>query len=213
MSKPVRTTRIKLCGMTRLEDVRLAVALDADFIGLVFAKRSRRCVALAQAQTLRAAVTGNTAAVALLMDNAEDEVVCIAETLKPDYLQFHGSENDAFCAGFGLPFFKAIAMGNGDDPLQEIARFPSAYGFVLDGHCVGEAGGSGQRFDWNRLPAHVSRPILLAGGLRPDNVAEAVAEAHPWGVDVASGIETSAGIKDAHAMRQFVAAVHAAERR
>lgn len=203
-------TYIKLCGMTRLEDVRLAVTLEADFIGLIFAKRSKRCLALAQAQTLRAAVAGNTAAVALLMGNTGDEVAQIAATLQPDYLQFHGEEDDAFCASFGLPFFKAIAMGGGADPRQEMARFPSAYGFVLDGHGVGEAGGSGQQFDWSLLPAQTGRPILLAGGLGPENVAEAIAIAHPWGVDVASGIELAPGIKDAQAMQRFVAAVRGA---
>lgn len=199
-------TRIKFCGMTRLEDVRLAVALEVDFIGLIFAQRSKRRLDVAQAQTLRAAVLGPTAAVALLMNQAEAEVAHIAAALQPDYLQFHGDEDDAFCAHFGLPFFKAIAMRGDVDPLLEMERFPSAYGFVLDGHGVGEAGGSGQRFDWKRLPTQAARPILLAGGVGPENVGEAIATAHPWGVDAASGIESAPGIKDARAMRQFVAA-------
>lgn len=199
-------TRIKLCGMTRVEDVQLAVALQVDFIGLIFAERSKRRVSIAQAAALRHAAA-QVAVVALVMDNAAAEVQQIVEAIRPDFLQFHGREDDAFCAGFGLSFFKAIAMGNGGDPRLHMAAFPSAYGFVLDGHAVGEAGGSGQSFDWTRLPAASAKPLLLAGGLGPDNVGQAIAVAHPWGVDVSSGIERSPGVKDEQAMRRFVSAV------
>jgi phosphoribosylanthranilate isomerase len=202
-------TRIKLCGMTRAEDVRLAVALGVDYIGLVFAPRSPRMLGLAQAGALRALVPAGVGVVALVMDAPRAEVDMIASALRPDCLQFHGSEEDGFCASFGLPYFKAIAMGDGADPQLAMARFPGAHGFVLDGHGAGEAGGSGQRFDWTRMPREASRPILLAGGLSAQNVALALRTAQPWGVDVSSGIEQAPGLKDAAKMRAFVAAVRA----
>lgn len=202
-------TRIKFCGMTRAEDVKLAVELGVDFIGLIFAARSARRVTLAQACELRAGVPESLGVVALVMDNPRDEVDEIAIHLRPDYLQFHGAEDDAFCASFGLPFFKAIAMGDGGDAEEAMARFPAAHGFVLDGHGAGEQGGSGRSFDWTRLPQATANPILLAGGLTPDNAALAVRNARPWGVDVSSGIESAPGIKNAEKMRRFVDAVRA----
>ncbi len=204
-------TRIKFCGMTRAEDVRLAVELGVDFIGLILAERSPRRLLPGQARALRALVPEEIGVVALVMDNPRGEVADIVAGLHPDYLQFHGGEDDAFCAGFGLPFFKAIAMGDGGDPLEAMAKFPSAHGFVLDGHGAGEQGGSGRSFDWTRLPKDSGRPVLLAGGLSPDNVALAIRTAHPWGVDVSSGIETAPGVKDAAKMRRFADAVRAAD--
>lgn len=199
-------TRIKLCGMTRAEDVRLAVALGVDYIGLVFAARSPRRLSPAQGAALRAQASAGVAVVALVMDTAREDIAMIIDTVRPDLLQFHGDEDEACCAGFGLPYFKAIAMGGDADPLPQMARYASAHGFVLDGHGAGEPGGSGRRFDWTRMPAQ-ARPVLLAGGLGPDNVAQALRTARPWGVDVASGIEQAPGIKDASKMRAFVAHV------
>ena len=203
-------TRIKFCGMTRAEDVHLAVELGVDFIGMVFAPRSPRRLALEHAARLREMVPENIDVVALVMDNPRDAVAEIVATLRPDFLQFHGSEDDAFCAGFGLPVLKAIAMGSGDDAIDAMAKFPSAHGFVLDGHAAGEQGGSGRGFDWTRFPRDNRKPILLAGGLNADNVAQAIHEASPWGVDVASGIESAPGVKDAGKMHGFVEAVRRA---
>ncbi len=204
-------TRIKFCGMTRAEDVRLAVELGVDFVGLVLAERSPRRLLPGQARALRALAPEEVGVVALVMDNPRGEVADIVAGLRPDYLQFHGGEDDAFCAGFGLPFFKAVAMGDGGDPLEAMARFPSAHGFVLDGHGTGQPGGGGRGFDWSRLPKDVAKPILLAGGLAPDKVAQAIRIAHPWGVDVSSGIEAAPGAKDAEKMRHFVEMVRAAD--
>ena len=204
-------TRIKLCGMTGREDVQQAVALGVDYIGLIFAAHSPRKLSLEQALVLRAEVPATTQVVALLMGNPRADIAAIIATLRPDILQFHGDEDPAFCAAFGLPFFKAIAMGDGADPRPAMARFAAAAGLVLDGHGAGEQGGSGQRFDWSRLPRQHATPVLLAGGLNADNVAQALAIAQPWGVDVASGIEASPGVKDAAAMQHFVAAVRASD--
>jgi phosphoribosylanthranilate isomerase len=201
----VTHTRIKFCGLTRAEDVRLAVELGVDYVGLVFASRSPRKLLLGQARMLRELVPEEIAVVALAMDNSAADIETIVENIRPDLLQFHGSEEDAFCAGFGVPFLKAIAMGgNAEDAAVATARFPSAYGYLLDGHAQGEQGGGGQRFDWKRVPKAWDKPFLLAGGLSADNVALAIRTARPWGVDVSSGIESSPGVKSADRMRQFV---------
>jgi phosphoribosylanthranilate isomerase len=197
-------TRIKFCGLTRAEDVRLAVELGVDYVGLVFAPHSKRRLSLKQAFTLRALVPEEIAVVALVMDNDESHIRAIVQQVQPDLLQFHGSEDDAFCAAFGVPFLKAIAMGSEDeDALARAAEFPNAYAYLLDGHNKGEQGGSGQRFDWTRAP-RLDKPVLLAGGLSSENVATAIRSARPWGVDVSSGIESAPGIKNPDRMRMFV---------
>ena len=196
-------TRIKFCGLTRAEDVRLAVELGVDYVGLVFAARSPRKLLLGQARMLRELVPEEIAVVALVMENTAAEIEAIAENVKPDLLQFHGGEENAFCAGFGLPFLKAIAMGGGEDASLKAAEFPSAYAFLLDGHAPGEQGGSGQRFDWKRVP-QLEKPVFLAGGLTSENVATAIRTARPWGVDVSSGIESAPGMKNPDRMRFFL---------
>ena len=197
-------TRIKFCGLTRAEDVRLAVELGVDYVGLVFAPASPRKLLLGQARMLRELVPEEIAVVALVMDNPRADIEALIENVRPDLLQFHGAETDDDCARFGVPFLKAIAMGGTDeDALARAADFPSAYGYLLDGHGKGEQGGSGQRFDWKRVP-RLDRPVLLAGGLSSENVATAIDTAHPWGVDVSSGIETAPGIKSPERMRRFV---------
>ena len=205
-------TRIKFCGLTRAEDVRLAVELGVDYIGLVFAPQSPRRLLLGQARMLRDLVPQDIAVVALMMDNARADVEKVVESLRPDVLQFHGGEDDAFCASFGLPFWKAIAMGGqAEAAFSAIARYPGASGFLFDGHAAGEQGGSGKRFDWKQMPSALDRPFFLAGGLSPENVGVALQTARPWGVDVSSGIEAAPGIKHADKMRQFVEAVRLAD--
>jgi len=206
-------TRIKFCGFTRAEDIAAALSLGVEYLGLVFAPRSPRLVTLDTARVLRRAALGRTQVVALMMDQAETEVQAVIDAIRPDILQFHGRESDAFCAAFGLPFWKAIGMGG--DPasgLAQVVRYPSAAAFLFDGHDAGAAGGSGQRFDWSALPATLGQQhLLLAGGLDADNVAEAIHTAAPWGVDISSGIESAPGIKDHDRMRRFVGAVHRAD--
>ncbi len=207
-------TRIKFCGMTCVADVELAQALGVDMVGLVFAPRSPRRLDVVRGRSLRDACAASTRVVALLMDQARADVQAILTAVKPDLLQFHGDEADGFCASFGLPFLKAMPMRGVDVAAlpERLARYPSARGFVFDGHAPGAMGGSGERFDWRLLSAsRIDRPWLLAGGLDAGNVEHAVRTAHPWGVDVSSGIESAPGAKDPQQMRAFVAAVHAAD--
>jgi phosphoribosylanthranilate isomerase len=213
MSERPARTRIKFCGLTRAQDVRLACALGVDAVGFVFAERSKRRVSPAQAADLRAALDPFVAAVALFMDNDAATVREAVDAVRPTVLQFHGDENDDFCAGFGLPYLKAVAMG-GDAQVSGVAlaaRFPHAAGFLFDSHAAGQAGGSGHAFDWSRIPRDCPRPWLLAGGLHPDNVFDAIRATHCWGVDVSSGIESAPGEKDAAKMRRFVEEVRRAD--
>ncbi len=204
-------TRIKFCGMTRVEDVQFAAELGVDAVGLIFAPRSPRCLELARARVLRAALPPFVTPVALLMDADIAQVQAMLQAVKPALLQFHGAERPEDCARYGLPFLKAVPMAIPEGAAIYVARYPEAIGFVFDSHAAGEAGGSGQRFDWSRLPRGIGRPVLLAGGLDPENVFEAVRSVRPYAVDVSSGIESAPGIKDAEKMRRFVAEVKRAD--
>lgn len=211
--KTLFRTRIKFCGMTRAGDVRLASELGVDAIGFVFAKDSPRRIRPEEARLMRNALGPLVDAVALFMDNTADEVREAVRQVRPTLLQFHGGEDDAFCRGFGLPWIKAIAMGNGESESATALqlRYPGASGFLFDSHVAGSAGGSGETFDWSRLPKPLNKPVVLAGGLTPDNVFAAILATQPWGVDVSSGVERAPGIKDGERMRRFVEEVRRAD--
>jgi phosphoribosylanthranilate isomerase len=214
MNRALFRTRIKFCGLTRAGDVRLAGELGVDAVGLIFAPNSPRRIAPEAARGLRDALAPLVDAVALFMDNNVDEVRTAIAHARPTVLQFHGGEDDAFCRRFGLPYLKGIGMGGDEAALSGRllhARYPHAAGFVLDGHAPGQPGGSGLRMAIDRIPADMSKPFVLAGGLCPDNVLAAVRAASPWGVDVSSGIESEPGIKDGALMRRFVEEVRRAD--
>ena len=200
------SVRIKFCGFTRAEDAALAASLGIDAIGVVHVSGSKRHVPLEAMPTIRAAVPAHIDLVALFVNPDAATVQAVIAALQPSLLQFHGDEADAFCAGFGLPFIKAMAMGGdaGDIRLRQ-KDYPSAQAFVLDGHAPGQLGGQGEAFAWTNLPA-LDKPIYLAGGLTPENVAEAIATVKPYAVDVSSGIESAVGVKDARKMRDFIRA-------
>lgn len=205
-------TRIKFCGLTRPGDVRLAVELGVDALGFVFAAASPRRLDVDQAEGLRQVVPPLVDTVALFMDNPGSEIAAAIRVLRPTLLQFHGSEDDAFCRGFGLPFIKTVAMGQGaTDAALARKRYPSATAFLLDGHGPGQPGGRGERFDWTTIPP-LGRPVFVAGGLAPGNVGQAIRAARPFAVDVSSGIESAPGIKDGEKMQQFVDEVRRADR-
>lgn len=206
-------TRIKFCGFTRADDVRLAGELGVDAIGFVFAHGSPRRVDIGQARALREALVPLVDAVAVFRDNSADEVREVVRQVRPGLLQFHGDEDDAFCRCFGLPWVKAVAMGGGA-PVSGpalMAAHPGASVFLFDSHGGGRDGGSGHGFDWTRLPTGLVRPFLLSGGLAPDNIHDAVLATTPWGVDVSSGIESAPGRKDGDLMRAFVSEVRRAD--
>lgn len=204
-------TRIKFCGLTRPGDVRLAGELGVDALGFVFAARSPRRLQPGQAAALREAVPLLVTVVALFMDNARAEVDAAIRALQPHCLQFHGAESPAFCQSFGLPYVRTIAMAQPEPAIRAaIDAHPQAAALLLDGHAPGESGGQGARFDWSSVPA-IGRPWWLAGGLRPDNVADAIRAARPFAVDVSSGIEAAPGHKDGHRMQQFIEEVRRAD--
>lgn len=216
MNRLLFRTRIKFCGLTRPGDVRLAGELGADAIGFVFAADSPRQVAAQQARLMRNALAPLVDAVALFKDNTVEDVREVVKQVRPTLLQFHGDEDDAFCRGFGLPYIKAIpmgraAMGSDDTATTLQMRYPEAAGFLFDSHEAGAPGGSGDVFDWRRMPRDLNKPALLAGGLDPDNIFDAIVTTLPWGVDVSSGIESSPGIKDGERMRRFVEEVRRAD--
>lgn len=200
------SVRIKFCGFTRAEDAALAATLGVDAIGVVHVPGSKRHVSLEAMPAIRAAVPAHIDLVALFVNPDADAVRAVINALQPSLLQFHGDEPDAFCAQFALPFIKAMAMGEGaGDIAQRQKDYPSAQAFVLDGHAPGQLGGQGERFAWVNLPA-LDKPIYLAGGLMPENVAEAIASVKPYAVDVSSGIESAPGVKDERKMRDFICA-------
>lgn len=213
MSRTLFRTRIKFCGMTRAGDVRLAGELGADAVGFIFAEGSKRRVRAEEARAMRIALAPLVDAVAVFSDNSPDEIRDVIKQVRPSLLQFHGREDDAFCRAFGVPYIKAIAMG-AREPVEGIAlqlRYPGAAALLFDSHGGGASGGSGQAFDWSRIPQGMNKPVMLAGGLSADNIFNAITQLLPWGVDVVSGIEASPGIKDGNRMRAFVEKVRCAD--
>jgi phosphoribosylanthranilate isomerase len=203
-------TRIKVCGITRSEDLQAAVRAGADAIGLVFYPPSPRCLSLEKARALAAAVPPFVTPVALFVNAQAAEVREVLERVRPAMLQFHGEESPQFCAQFGVPYIKACRMKPGVDLLEYLRPFAGAAGWLLDSH-VAEYGGVGESFDWSLVPAERSHPIVLSGGLHSGNVREAVRRVRPWAVDVSSGVESAKGIKDAAKIAAFVAEVRNAD--
>jgi phosphoribosylanthranilate isomerase len=209
-SSPHRT-RIKICGITRPEDALEAARLGADAVGLVLYPPSPRAIDVVRAARIRDVLPPFVQPVALFVDPAEAEVEAVLNLIPEVMLQFHGSETHEFCASFGRPYLKALPMGKGSDPVNEAARHVRASGFLLDSHDAGGVGGTGHAFDWSTIPS-LDRPIVLAGGLRPENVGEAVRGVRPWAVDVSSGVERVPGIKDPARMAAFINEVRHADR-
>lgn len=204
-------TRVKICGVTRVEDALLACELGADAIGIVMTPSSPRGVSIERARAIRELLPAFVDAAVLSHDLAAERVRATIDGVRPDCVQFHGLEDAAFCESFGVRYTKAIGM-DGDVNVRAIAKsHPRASGFVLDGHPPGQQGGRGKTFDWSRIPRDLGRPVILAGGLNPSNVGDAIRSVRPWAVDLASGVEASPGIKDAAKLRAFFAAVRAAD--
>jgi len=196
---------IKICGLTRIEDVQAAVASGANAIGFVFTASPRRISAETAVQ-LSAGIPSDVLRVGLFLNQDRSEIEQVISNVRLDVLQFHGSESEQECNAHGLPWLKAVAMENTQSVSQAERDFPSATGLLLDSHGAGERGGSGKKFDWS-LSCQSSKPLWLAGGLNPDNVAMAIRTVRPYAVDVSSGVEASPGIKDADRIQNFIKAV------
>lgn len=204
---PLTVVRSKICGITRLQDGLAAVAAGADAIGLVFYAKSPRAVSIVQAQTIIAGLPPFVTTVGLFVDMPRDELTQLLEQVPLDLLQFHGEESPEQCEGYGRPYIKALRVKPGDDISEQVGRYVSASGVLLDTFVAGVPGGTGESFDWALVPKGVNTPIILAGGLTPDNVGAAIAQVKPYAVDVSGGVEASKGIKDAAKVKAFVAAV------
>jgi phosphoribosylanthranilate isomerase len=207
-------TRIKVCGITRIEDAHAAALAGADAIGLVFYPPSPRCLELDAARVLREAIPAFVSTVALFVNPTADAVRAVLESVRPSMLQFHGEETPGFCAQFGTPYVKACRVKNGisteADLLEYLRLYADAAGWLLDSH-VEAYGGVGERFDWSLAPRRSMRPLILSGGLTRDNVGEAIRRVRPWAVDVSSGVESAKGIKDAASIGAFVSEVRNAD--
>jgi phosphoribosylanthranilate isomerase len=209
-SRVAHRTRIKICGLTRPQDVDAAVDAGADAIGLVFYARSPRHVAFDQAAALAQRLPPFVTPVGLFVNAAPDEIVAACRRIPTLLLQFHGDETPAQCQSAGRPYLRAARMTPDFDLLNFAHAFDSAQAVLLDAHVEGYGGG-GKVFDWSLIPRGVSRPLVLSGGLNPANVTDGVRRVRPWAVDVSSGVESAKGIKDAALMRQFCDAVRAAD--
>ncbi len=203
-------TRIKICGITRVEDGLVCARLGADAIGLVFYPKSPRAVSIEQAQTITAALPPFVTTVALFVNPSANEVDTVLRLVRPNILQFHGHEPADFCRSFGVRYLKALPVRAGEDLLQSAARYGDAAGILLDAPTE-VFGGSGEAFDWSLIPAEMTSRCVLAGGLTVGNVAAAIRQVRPWAVDVSSGVEVTKGIKAANKIAAFIKEVRNAE--
>ena len=203
-------TRVKICGITRVEDALAAAQAGADAIGLVFHEQSPRHVTVQQAARVVAAVPPFVTVVGLFVNPSEEKVREVMRHAPLDVLQFHGEEEPEFCARFGRPWIKAIRVRRDIDLIQCAAQYRMAQGMLLDAFVEGAHGGTGVALDWAMIPQTVPLPVILAGGLHTGNVAEAIRLVRPHAVDVSSGVEaekgtnTLKGIKDAAKIAAFI---------
>ncbi|VAW54042.1 Phosphoribosylanthranilate isomerase [hydrothermal vent metagenome] len=200
-------TRVKICGITRIEDAQLTVDAGADAIGLVFYENSPRFVSHSQAQAISQTMPAFVTRVALFKDADKQTIQSTLDNVEIDLIQFHGSESVEFCEQFTLPYIKAIGMKaaqcDADYLIASAKTYSTAKALLLDGHAPGEAGGTGETFDWSSIAA-INKPIVLAGGLTAENVKQAIDTVHPFAVDVSSGVESAPGIKDKNSIAEFM---------
>lgn len=205
-------TRIKICGFTRADDAACAARLGIDAIGLVFYPPSPRNVNIAQAQQIIKVLPAFTSVTALFVNAAEHQVSRVLRNVAVDIIQFHGDEEADFCRSFTRPYIKAVRMRQDIDISAIMDTYHDAAGMLLDAYHPGVAGGTGKRFDWQLIPAEAKLPIILAGGLTPENACQAVRIVQPYALDVSSGVETGKGLKDAEKMAAFVKEVNEGDR-
>jgi phosphoribosylanthranilate isomerase len=198
--------RVKICGITSVDDALIAVNAGADAIGLVFYEPSPRCVDIEQAEAISRAVGPFVTVVALFVNASRSVIENILKRVPIHVMQFHGDEPAEFCEQFSRPYFKALRMHEDLDVEATIGLFNNASGILLDAYTPGVPGGTGETFDWQRVPKGSDRAIILAGGLNPENIRRAVTETNIYGVDVSGGVERAPGIKDAQKIESFIRA-------
>lgn len=204
-------TRVKFCGLTRAEDIVLAAMLGVDALGFVMWPQSARAVSMDQLAVLSKAVPAFVTRVGLFVDQPAELINACLPYL--DLIQFHGNESAAFCAQFDRPWVKALRMHEGIDLHQAVEEYSAAQALLLDAYRPGVPGGTGEVFDWSRIPANLAKPVILAGGLDMENIAAAVGQVSPYAVDVSGGIEQAPGCKDIEKMAMFVNQVALADAR
>jgi len=197
-------TRVKICGITREQDAMACVSHGVDAIGLVFYSRSPRYIDVERARRICRALPAFVTTVALFKDADIAQIEQVIDRLQVDLLQFHGSETAGFCEQFSRPYIKALGVAGERDLEARIADYALSRGILLDSHAPGDAGGTGQAFDWQAIPDSLQGRLILAGGLHAGNVGQAIKIAQPYAVDASSGVEQSAGIKDAGKIRAFM---------
>ncbi len=200
-------TRVKICGITRVEDAVSAVDAGADAIGLVFYAQSPRCVSVEQAQKIVAVIPPFVSVVGLFVNASKFEIETVLSKVQLDILQYHGDESPDECEQINLPYYKAIRVKVDTNLLQYEAEFNSAKGLLLDAHSESAFGGTGLTFDWDLIPKELTKPVILAGGLTAQNVGQAILKVRPYAVDVSGGVESAKGIKDAAKIVAFMRGV------
>jgi phosphoribosylanthranilate isomerase len=204
-------TAVKICGITRPEDALAAARAGAHAIGLVFYAKSPRFVTTARAAEIIRVLPPFITTVGLFVDAKAEEVRAALALAPVGLLQFHGDEPPAFCRQFGLPYIKAVRVRPGVDLLQYARDYHDAKALLLDAYVEGLHGGSGAAFDWSLIPRGLPLPVILSGGLTPENVMDAVRSVRPDAVDVSSGVESAKGIKDAQKIAAFIKGVRSGD--
>lgn len=204
-------TRVKICGISTIEMAREAVAQGADAIGLVFYPPSPRHVSIEQAASIVASLPAFVTAVGLFVNEQADEIKNIISKTGINLLQFHGNECPDYCAGFDLPYIKALRMSDDIDLFKQKKDYAQARSLLLDTYRAGVPGGTGESFDWDRVPEELAGEIILAGGLDAENVTRAIQTVKPYAVDVSGGVESAKGVKSPEKIRQFMQGVKIAD--
>lgn len=200
----MKSLHIKICGITRLADASAAVAAGADALGLVFYAPSSRAIAISQAREIALNVGPFTVVTGLFVDAEPAFVQSVLAQVPLNLLQFHGSESPDYCESFQRPYIKAIRMKPELDVQTVIAQYPTASGILLDAYNPAIPGGTGETFDWGRVPQYTDKSLILAGGLTPANVGDAIRSTRVYGVDVSGGVESGPGIKDHEKIKSFI---------
>lgn len=197
-------TRIKICGINHLDDALKAVECGADAIGIIFVEKSPRYASLTDARVIAESMPPFVTVVGLFMDAPEEQVRAALKVVPLNLLQFHGNESAEYCDQFNMPYIKVLRMRENANVVAYAQEYPNASGILLDAYHQGMGGGTGQTFDWQLIPDKIPLPLILAGGLTPENVASAVEQVRPYAVDVSSGVESEPSVKDHKKIEQFI---------